>query len=40
MVAGIKTTAVHYRGGADAVKDLVSGQVKMMFSSIARCRDW
>lgn len=35
MVAGIKTTPVHYRGGGDAAKDLLSGQVKMMFSSIA-----
>ena len=35
MIAGIKTTPVHYRGGGDAVKDLLSGQVKMMFSSIA-----
>ena len=35
MVAGIKTTPVHYRGGAATVKDLLSGQVKMMFSSIA-----
>jgi tripartite-type tricarboxylate transporter receptor subunit TctC len=34
-MAGVKTTAVHYRGGGDALKDLVSGQVKMMFSSIA-----
>lgn len=35
MIAGIKTIAVHYRGGGDTVKDLLSGQVKMMFSSIA-----
>jgi len=34
-VAGIKTVAVHYRGGGDTVKDLLSGEVKMMFSSIA-----
>jgi len=27
--------AVHYRGGGDTVKDLLSGEVKMMFSSIA-----
>src|SRR5262245_27872600 len=33
--AGIKTAPVHYRGGGDAMKDLLSGQVKMMFSSIA-----
>jgi tripartite-type tricarboxylate transporter receptor subunit TctC len=35
MVAGIKTMPVHYRGGAATVKDLISGQVKVMFSSIA-----
>lgn len=33
--AGIKTMPVHYRGGGDTVKDLISGQVKVMFSSIA-----
>jgi tripartite-type tricarboxylate transporter receptor subunit TctC len=26
---------VHYRGGGDTIKDLISGQVKVMFSSIA-----
>ena len=40
MVAGIKTTPVHYRGGADAAKDLLSGQVKMMFSSIAPVQEF
>ncbi len=35
MVAGIKTIPVHYRGGGDTVKDLLSGEVKIMFSSIA-----
>jgi len=35
MAAGVKTMAVHYRGGGDTVKDLLSGEVKMMFSSIA-----
>ncbi len=35
MVAGIKTMPVHYRGGGDTIKDLISGQVKVMFSSIA-----
>ena len=35
MAAGIKTVAVHYRGGGDTIKDLLSGEVKMMFSSIA-----
>ena len=34
-MAGVKTKPVHYRGGGDAMKDLLSGQVKMMFSSIA-----
>jgi tripartite-type tricarboxylate transporter receptor subunit TctC len=33
-VVGIKTIPVHYRGGGDTVKDLLSGQVKMMFSTI------
>jgi tripartite-type tricarboxylate transporter receptor subunit TctC len=32
--AGIKMTAVHYRGGGDTIKDLLSGQVKVMFSTI------
>jgi len=40
MVAGIKTVAVHYRGGGDTVKDLLSGEVKMMFSSIAPVQDF
>jgi tripartite-type tricarboxylate transporter receptor subunit TctC len=35
MAAGIKTIPVHYRGGGDTVKDLVSGQVKIMFANIA-----
>ena len=34
-MAGIKLTPVHYRGGGETIKDLVSGEVKMMFSSIA-----
>ena len=34
-MAGVKTMPVHYRGGGDALKDLLSGQVKIMFSSIA-----
>ena len=33
-MAGVKIMPVHYRGGGDALKDF-SGQVKMMFSSIA-----
>jgi tripartite-type tricarboxylate transporter receptor subunit TctC len=40
MAAGIKTVAVHYRGGGDTVKDLLSGEVKMMFSSIAPVQDF
>jgi len=39
-VAGTKTVAVHYRGGGDTVKDLLSGEVKMMFSSIAPVQDF
>jgi tripartite-type tricarboxylate transporter receptor subunit TctC len=35
MMAGVKLAPVHYRGGGDTVKDLLSGQVKVMFSSIA-----
>ena len=35
MMAGVKLAPVHYRGGSDTVKDLLSGQVKVMFSSIA-----
>ena len=31
---------VHYRGGGDTVKDLLSGEVKMMFSSIAPVQDF
>lgn len=31
---GIKMTPVHYKGGGDALKDLISGQVKIMFSTI------
>ena len=32
--AGIKMTPVHYRGRGDTIKDLLSGQVKVMFSTI------
>jgi tripartite-type tricarboxylate transporter receptor subunit TctC len=31
---------VHYRGGGDTIKDLLSGEVKMMFSSIAPVQDF
>jgi tripartite-type tricarboxylate transporter receptor subunit TctC len=40
MVAGINTVPVHYRGGGDTIKDLLSGEVKMMFSSIAPVQDY
>ena len=40
MAAGIQTIPVHYRGGGDTVKDLLSGQVKMMFSSIAPVQEF
>jgi tripartite-type tricarboxylate transporter receptor subunit TctC len=32
--AGIKTNPVHYKGGGETIKDLLSGQVKVMFSTI------
>jgi tripartite-type tricarboxylate transporter receptor subunit TctC len=35
LQAGTKIMPVHYRGGSAAAKDLLSGQVKIMFSSIA-----
>ena len=35
MEAGTKMKPVHYRGGGETVKDLLSGQMKVMFSSIA-----
>jgi tripartite-type tricarboxylate transporter receptor subunit TctC len=40
MVAGINTIPVHYRGGGETVKDLLSGQVKIMFSSIAPVQEF
>jgi len=40
MAAGIKTIPVHYRGGGETVKDLLSGQVKIMFSSIAPVQEF
>ncbi|MBX9773137.1 MAG: tripartite tricarboxylate transporter substrate binding protein [Xanthobacteraceae bacterium] len=33
-VAGIKMTPVHYRGGGDTIKDLISGRMPVMFSTI------
>jgi tripartite-type tricarboxylate transporter receptor subunit TctC len=35
LMAGTKLMPVHYRGGGATLKDLLSGQVKIMFSSIA-----
>ena len=35
MMAGVKLTSVQYRGGGEVVKDLVSGQLKLMFAPIA-----
>ena len=32
--AGIKLTPVHYRGGGDTIKDLISGRMPIMFSTI------
>ena len=32
--AGIKMTPVHYKGGGETIKDLRSGEVKVMFSTI------
>ena len=32
--AGIKMMPVHYRGGGDTIKDLLSGQITVMFSTI------
>jgi tripartite-type tricarboxylate transporter receptor subunit TctC len=40
MAVGIRTIPVHYRGGGDTVKDLLSGQVKIMFSSIAPVQEF
>jgi tripartite-type tricarboxylate transporter receptor subunit TctC len=34
MAAGVKMIPVHYKGGGDSIKDLLSGEMKMMFSSI------
>jgi Tripartite tricarboxylate transporter family receptor len=34
MMAGIKLVPVHYKGGGETLKDLISGQVKVMFSTI------
>ena len=33
-IAGIKLMPVHYRGGGDTIKDLISGRMPIMFSTI------
>ncbi len=35
VMAGVKLTSVHYRGGGDVIKDLLTGQVKVMFATIS-----
>ena len=34
LMAGVKMNPVHYRGGGETVKDLLTGEVKVMFSTI------
>jgi tripartite-type tricarboxylate transporter receptor subunit TctC len=34
MMAGVKLTSVQYSGGGDAMKDLLTGQIKVMFATI------
>jgi tripartite-type tricarboxylate transporter receptor subunit TctC len=33
-IAGVKLMPVHYRGGGDTIKDLLSGRIPVMFSTI------
>jgi tripartite-type tricarboxylate transporter receptor subunit TctC len=40
MMAGVKMTPVHYRGGGELVKDLLSGEVKVTFSTIPPVLDF
>src|SRR5262249_49870615 len=35
MMAGVKLAPVHYPGGGEAIKDLLAGKVRVMFSSLA-----
>jgi tripartite-type tricarboxylate transporter receptor subunit TctC len=35
LMAGVKITSVHYRGGGDVIKDLLSGQIKLMFATVS-----
>ena len=34
MAAGVKMVPVHYKGGGETLKDLLAGNVKVMFSTI------
>jgi tripartite-type tricarboxylate transporter receptor subunit TctC len=40
MMAGVKMVPVHYRGGGELVKDLLSGEVKVTFSTIPPVLDF
>jgi tripartite-type tricarboxylate transporter receptor subunit TctC len=40
MMAGVKMVPVHYRGGGDLVKDLLSGEIKVTFSTIPPVLDF
>lgn len=40
MMAGVKMQAVHYRGGGDLLKDLLSGEIKITFSTIPPVLDF
>jgi tripartite-type tricarboxylate transporter receptor subunit TctC len=40
MMAAVKMTPVHYRGGGDLVKDLLSGEIKVTFSTIPPVLDF
>jgi tripartite-type tricarboxylate transporter receptor subunit TctC len=40
MMAGVKMAAVHYRGGGELVKDLLSGEIKVTFSTIPPVLDF
>ena len=35
LMAGVKITSVHYSGSGDITKDLLTGQVKVMFATMA-----
>ena len=35
MMTGVKITSLHYKGGGDVTRDLVTGEVKIMFATIA-----